>query len=93
MLGVELVGSALVRALDRGIGAEHWLSSAHQLAIAATSALLAVSVARTVHSDAIELGFDTLADLEPVLADALGERDRCRSVSYTHLTLPTILRV
>jgi signal transduction histidine kinase len=74
VLGVELVGSALVRALDRGIGAEHWLSPAHQLAIAATSALLAVSVARTVHSDAIELGFDTLADLEPVLASALGVR-------------------
>jgi hypothetical protein len=74
VLGVELVGSAFVRVLDRGIGAEHWLSPAHELAIAATSALLAVSVARTVHSDAIELGFDTLADLEPVLADALGVR-------------------
>ena len=74
VLGVELIGSAFVRALDRGIGAEHWLSPAHELAIATTSALLAVSVALTVHSDAIELGFDTLADLEPVLADALGVR-------------------
>ena len=74
VLGAELVGSALVRALDRGIDAEHWLFPSHELAIAATSALLAVSVARTVHSDAIDLGFDTLADLEPVLADALGVR-------------------
>ena len=57
---------------DRGF--ERWLIHAHQLSVAATAVLLALSVARTRRIDAVELGFDRVANLEPVVAGALGLR-------------------
>lgn len=72
LLGFELFGSGIARALDRGTAAESWLTGAHQLAVAGTAVLLAVAEARTVAVDAIDLQFDTLDELESVIAAAIG---------------------
>ncbi len=77
VFGADLVGEAVVRSVVTDGEVERSLIHIHQLSMAATSVLLAPSVARTRRTDAVELGFDRVANLEPVVASAL----RLRSVS------------
>ncbi len=74
VFGVELFGSALVRRFFDHSDVEPWLLDVHQLAVAAVSVLLAVSVARAGRADVVDLRLDKLAGLDDVVARALGVR-------------------
>ncbi|MEP7114653.1 MAG: hypothetical protein ABI862_15410 [Ilumatobacteraceae bacterium] len=84
VFGADLLGAAFVRHFVDDADVERWLIAAHQLAVAATSVLLALSVARTRRVDAVELGFDKLANLEQVVAGALGVRSVSIALAAEH---------
>jgi signal transduction histidine kinase len=72
VFSVELLGAAIIRSVDSGLAAERWLVAMHQMAVIATVVLLALVEVDASRLDSIELDFDTSADLDRVIADALG---------------------
>lgn len=72
VFSAELIVASTVRSVDSGVAAERWLVAIHQIAVIATVVLLTLVEVDSPRLDSIELDFDTAADLDRVIADALG---------------------